>query len=386
MSCFLSAIIPQFLLDSYMKTFRKGSGIIMLSEHYPAVSVIIPIYNIESFLPRCLDSLSRQTLSEIEILCVDDGSVDTSRQIVEQYKQRDSRIHLLLQKHQGVSKARNTGIHHARGKYISFIDGDDWCEPIMLETMWKKAEESQCDLVVSSAQVHFLSQNFMDLWRRRSLKAALDVETFSWQSNSTPAAIWRCLEQPGSWPFVWNKLILKELLIDNDLEFAPELSLGEDGALIQLIFQYVKRIEFISEPLYHYRYQRKASATERLITKRSIRFEHHCKVIVLQLYHFSQRNILKENGTFILRWVIQFLYADFLMLPEQMQKKASFRLNELFQTYDMESWTTGLTRMEQRRLSLLLTESASVCKSKRAIALVQMKVENKIKRSFYDPR
>lgn len=354
----------------------------MLLEYYPTVSVIIPIYNIESFLPRCLDSLLAQTLSEIEILCIDDGSDDTSRQIVEHYKQRDPRIHLLQQEHQGVSAARNMGIRHAKGKYVSFIDGDDWVEPSMLETMWKKAVKSQCDVIISSAQIHFLSQNSLSLRRQKLLKAALNVETSTWQSDSTPAAIWRCLEQPGSWPFIWNKLILKELLIDNNLEFAQELSVGEDGALIQLIFQYAKRIAFISEPLYHYQYQRKASATERLIAKRYTRFEQHCKVVAVQLHHFSQRNILQENGMFILRWVIRFLFADFLMLPEQMRKAASLSLNELFRPYDMVSWAASLTRMEQRRLSLLLTENASGCKVKMAVFLLQMKVDNKIKQSI----
>ena len=90
------------------------------------ISVIIPIYNMEEYLPQCLDSIVSQTLREIEILCIDDGSTDGSEEVLKLYCDRDSRIRVIKQNNQGVSCARNLGIEEASGKYVIFMDPDDW--------------------------------------------------------------------------------------------------------------------------------------------------------------------------------------------------------------------------------------------------------------------
>ena len=99
------------------------------------VSVIIPIYNEEPHLRQCLDSILAQTLQEIEVLCVDDGSTDRSPEILQAYASKDNRIYIFRQRNQYAGAARNLGMKYARGRYLSFLDGDDYFEPDMLEKM-----------------------------------------------------------------------------------------------------------------------------------------------------------------------------------------------------------------------------------------------------------
>lgn len=116
----------------------------------PLISVIVPIYNMESLLPRCLDSLAAQTLRDLEIICVDDGSTDGSGGIVRKYASGDSRFRLITQENSGRAEARNAGIRAAAAPYLGFADPDDYVEPDMYERLYRLAEESGADMVQCS--------------------------------------------------------------------------------------------------------------------------------------------------------------------------------------------------------------------------------------------
>lgn len=103
----------------------------------PLVSVIVPMYNVEKYLPACVDSLLAQTLADMEIILVDDGSPDRSGQIAEEYSQRDSRVRVVHRENGGLGPARNSGLEVARGEYVGFVDSDDWVEPEMFEGLWR---------------------------------------------------------------------------------------------------------------------------------------------------------------------------------------------------------------------------------------------------------
>ena len=111
------------------------------------VSVIIPVFNAAEFLDQCLYSIREQTLHDIEIICVDDGSTDTSWEILQRHKKEDSRIHIFQQNHGFAGRARNLGLSKANGQYLSFLDSDDFFEPSMLERAYLKAEAEQLDIV-----------------------------------------------------------------------------------------------------------------------------------------------------------------------------------------------------------------------------------------------
>ena len=122
----------------------------------PIISVIIPVYNAEPYLRQCLDSVTGQTLRDIEIICVDDGSSDCSPAILNEYAQADPRIIVMTQENKSAGAARNRGMAAARGRYLSFLDADDFFEADMLEKAYRSAEENRSDIVV------FLSDNYID--------------------------------------------------------------------------------------------------------------------------------------------------------------------------------------------------------------------------------
>lgn len=113
------------------------------------ISVIIPVYNAEKYLRCCLDSVTGQTLRDIEIICVDDGSTDQSSQIIETYAKKDDRIKVIHKENGGLVLARKAGVTEASGAYVGYVDSDDWIEPDMYENLYEKVCEHGCDIVAS---------------------------------------------------------------------------------------------------------------------------------------------------------------------------------------------------------------------------------------------
>lgn len=116
----------------------------------PKVSIIIPVYNVEPFLARCLDSVVGQTLRGIEIICVDDGSPDRSIDILNRYAAQDDRIRVISQENRGLGGARNRGFDAATGEFILFVDSDDWIDPAYCERLYEAAREAEADIACAS--------------------------------------------------------------------------------------------------------------------------------------------------------------------------------------------------------------------------------------------
>lgn len=172
----------------------------------PLISVIVPIYNMESLLPRCLDSLAAQTLRDLEIICVDDGSTDGSGGIVRKYASGDSRFRLITQENSGRAEARNAGIRAAAAPYLGFADPDDYVEPDMYERLYRLAEESGADMVQCSYSPFLPAESgeqilhrlpFGQTWvRRRSGKIHRLLEKRRKRRKERMLARWRTLAAP----------------------------------------------------------------------------------------------------------------------------------------------------------------------------------------------
>ena len=137
------------------------------------VSVIIPVYNASKYLRQCLDSIISQTLQEIEIICVDDGSTDNSLEILNEYQKLDNRIKVLTQKHKRQGVARNYGMSIAAGEYIGFVDSDDWCEPDMYEKLYQRAKETDSDITMCAVTTY--NDNNSNEFSNSNTYANLDV-------------------------------------------------------------------------------------------------------------------------------------------------------------------------------------------------------------------
>ena len=211
----------------------------------PKISVIVPAYNVEKYIEESLNSIINQTLKDIEIIIINDGSTDKSTEIINEISRNDSRVIVINQKYSGVSKARNIGMMLAKGDYISFIDSDDYIETDMLEKMYRAAEKYDCDIV----QCNYAIDNNGE---RREVVQNIKPNKLL-KENEIIEYIKTGLIDGSLATYVWNKIFKRQFLRDNDLMFKEDLNMFEDWYFIMDIITYTKKMIFLPENLYNYR-------------------------------------------------------------------------------------------------------------------------------------
>jgi glycosyltransferase EpsH len=219
----------------------------------PEVSVILPVYNVETYLPVCLDSLLAQSFTDFEVLCVNDGSTDGSPAILADYAANDSRFRIIDRENGGLAVARDTALPQVRGNYISFVDSDDYLAPDCLEKTVAKAKQTEADIVLfSGAIVNEENGSFDHVpWLLRTEKLPTG-EVFS--RADVPDRLFQITQ-----PHVWTKLFSARLIMDN-----PELRFGtfrwaEDYPFTYTAMALAERITTLDERLYFYRWKRPGS-------------------------------------------------------------------------------------------------------------------------------
>jgi glycosyltransferase involved in cell wall biosynthesis len=219
------------------------------------VSVIIPVYNVEPYLKQCMDSVVGQTLKDIEIICVDDGSTDNSLDILREYAAEDSRIQIIEQKNAGAGAARNNGMRYATGKYLSFLDSDDFFEPRMLEKAYDLAEKDQADFVAyKSDQYHTDKNQFVSVnWVIR-------------ENEIPPYHPFNHRQMTGNvfkvfvgW--AWDKLFLKEFVDKYHLTFQEQRT-SNDMLFVFSAVALAKKISVVPVVLAHQRRDAKDSLSK----------------------------------------------------------------------------------------------------------------------------
>lgn len=214
------------------------------------ISVIVPIYNVEKYLPQCVESLMNQTLKDIEIILVDDGSPDCCPVICDEYAEKDKRIKVIHQKNAGVSAARNEGLKNAQGAFIGFVDPDDWVAPEIYQSLLDAINETKADLAICGyAYCHENgTADEKRSYKPKPMEIATQKEVMKRMSDIPPSI------RHG----VCNKLFYKSLL--QDISFPNDLHSSED---VWFLTQYIQRIHsavIVHEPLYFNRV-RDGSAT-----------------------------------------------------------------------------------------------------------------------------
>ncbi len=214
----------------------------------PIVSVIVPVYNAECYLRQALDCICNQTLKDIEIILVDDGSTDSSLSILEEYAAKDSRITILRQKNQYAGVARNNGMQVASGKYFSFLDADDIFELNMLELMVARAEEEQSEVVICRSEIFYKEGEYKPLsWALKdSYLKEVDLRHFSFKGKAASLAFQSVL----GWP--WDKLFLRSYVERNGFKFGPTRH-GNDGPFVFPATYAADRVSVVDEVLVKYR-------------------------------------------------------------------------------------------------------------------------------------
>ena len=217
------------------------------------ISVVVPVYNVGDVLKNTLDSIVNQTYKDIEIICVDDGSTDNSYEILKDYESKDNRFIVLQQVHQNAGAARNLGLKKSTGKYIYFLDSDDYFKPNMFQEMYDAAERHKADIVVCNAERYYEN-------------GEIDLKSVPFVYPNTP------VDQPFNWkdfpqdifkmlsPAPWNKLYLRELIVENNLEF-QSIECFNDTSFAYAIRVLARRIVYLDNAYINYRKHRKGSIT-----------------------------------------------------------------------------------------------------------------------------
>lgn len=216
------------------------------------VSVILPVYNVERYLKICMDGILRQTLKEIEVICIDDGSTDASLEILKEYERRDGRVRVVAQANAGAAAARNRGMGLAQGEYLSFLDSDDFFEPEMLEKAYWCAEREQAEITV------FRGNRYDDTLETY---IPMDYSIKSWQLPDKNPFSWKDMPDrifTFAVGWAWDKLYLRKFVEEEKLEF-QELRTSNDLYFVFSSLAKAKKIFTMEDLLVHHRIHVKGS-------------------------------------------------------------------------------------------------------------------------------
>lgn len=267
------------------------------------ISVIVPIYQIEEYIPLCIESIQKQVYRDLEIILVDDGSTDRCAEICDRYAAGDARIKVIHKANGGLVSARIAGIRVATGEYVTYVDGDDWIDENYYEELIKKAEQYKADIVMSGftkniGNVELPNQNEISFgfYSQRDIKRCIFPRMF-YDSN---AGI------PGIFTYVWNKLFRKELLYPHQIAVEMGISIGEDAACVYPAIFTAQSIYIDRSEGYHYRQRTGSMLKQNAGTKSEL-------LKLKTLYNFLQNNLSEgkeyasEQG---IQWFMRYMIAS----------------------------------------------------------------------------
>lgn len=206
----------------------------------PLVSIIIPVYNVEAYLHKCLNSILNQTMKDFEVILIDDGSTDKSNDILKYYCSKYKNFKLIEKNNSGVSESRNIGLKHATGKFISFIDSDDFVSPIFLERLCNCAKKTNADIVSCNYYINNSANN-----KNHAYPIKLKSNVYE-----KPKILRALIYDTRIHYHVWNKLFKRSIIINNNITF-PDMCF-EDTEFTIKAFYFSSKIAVINETLYYY--------------------------------------------------------------------------------------------------------------------------------------
>ncbi|MEJ1222348.1 glycosyltransferase family 2 protein [Sediminicola sp. 1XM1-17] len=267
------------------------------------ISVIVPIFRIEKYLPKCIDSLLNQSFLDFELILVDDGSPDNCPKICDDYAKLDDRIKVVHKKNGGLVSARKEGLKNAQGKYISFVDGDDWVDEFYLDILFKLAEANDADLVVTgrfrefNGKIETVKPNMAGIYNEKELKSLI-----------LPNAIYNgefCAH--GISTYVWNKLFKRELLCKILFDVPDEIVMGEDAAITYAYLSISKSLVISRIPLYYYR-QRHDSIVKSIENPKT---EYYRLGLLMNFLKLKLSQVIDEHN--LNKQITYYLYSQILV-------------------------------------------------------------------------
>ena len=247
----------------------------------PMVSIVVPIYNAENYLRRCVDSILNQEYTDYELLLVNDGSTDASGDICEEYGDQDPRVIVIQKENTGVSDSRNRALDRARGKYLQFLDSDDWITPDATRLFVRAAEEYGCDMVISDF--------YRVVGERLSPKG--DIEEEGVLTREEFAA--HMMENPADFYYgvLWNKLYRRDIVEEHNLRMDTDINWCEDFMFNLEYIRYAKVFYALHAPIYYYVKRKGSLASQGINISKTVKM----KLNVFEYYNNFYKHVLEEE-------------------------------------------------------------------------------------------
>lgn len=295
------------------------------------ISIVVPIYKVEKYLNRCIDSILNQTINNFELILVNDGSTDGCGKICDEYSRKDNRIKVIHKENGGLSDARNTGIKAAKGKYIGFIDSDDYIEADMYEILYNDIQSNNADISVCGYYTDYLNAN---------IRNYINNEKFILNKEEALGMIDKI--SPGA----WNKLYKREIF--EDIEY-PVGKLNEDVFIIINILEKCNKIVFDTRPKYHY-IQRASSITKATFDER----KWHCVDAWKKNLEIIKEKYPNQQEVFEYKHIGSYLHLlDTLILMPNYKQSKDYKQVDSFIRNNISSILKNKYIITKRKIALL---------------------------------
>jgi len=205
----------------------------------PKISIIIPVYNVETYLAKCIDSILAQTFTDFECILINDGSTDNSGKLCDQYAKKDNRIIVIHQENSGPSSARNAGLDTAKGEWIGFVDSDDWCDIDMFSKLYENSIKNNAD--ISSCGWKRINQN--------SIETCIQDKEYIYNSYEAINAMFSNKYFTG---YIWNKLIKAQYFSKYNIRFDINIIPFEETLVLYKILKHIEKAVYLPIPYYNY--------------------------------------------------------------------------------------------------------------------------------------
>lgn len=257
----------------------------------PFLSVIIPVYNAEAYLTRCLDSILAQTFTDFEAILVNDGSTDGSAALCDGYVEKDSRFHCIHKENGGHTSARQAGLGQASGTYVAFVDSDDWIAPAMYQTMCGAARDTGADMVCC---------NYTAVTPKGDIPCRSSFSDGLYEKEQLAKQVYPRMLYSGVYftygaaPNLWNKLFRRELLIKNLYPVPLSVKLGEDALVSYICLLESSRVYFCGESFYYYQSTASSlthSMDENRLRENRLLFDAFLNIIDFSVYPCMERQL-----------------------------------------------------------------------------------------------
>ncbi len=296
----------------------------------PKFSIIVPVYNVEPYLSYCLNTIVEQTLRDIEIICVNDGSTDQSLKILQAYAREDDRIKIINKPNGGLSSARNAALPVAEGEYILFVDSDDMICKYTCDRLYREILQKAPDVIIFGTEIFPGAVMKPD---RGWLEWTLAVNPVYYDKNCINALFW----ERASKPYVYNKCFKNSTLKKNKISFDEQIKFGEDMVFLFMVFSRISSVIYIPDKLYKYRYDREGSLMDQSRKDVEWKLKYHLKIMEKILKDWDEHGFIKGHEESLYIWCLEFIVNELSAISNKNVRMAICQKLKMFiKTYHLK--------------------------------------------------